>query len=165
MKQFTRWTAVLLLVGLMASPSFAPVGADVDISVTKLAEDAEGVLFPFSGENFDGFFDFDLYAGESEYWAFSTAHKNTFEVIEFVPDGWMLTDILVETSDPAHCWGDIDLPAGSVTLNLSPGVGSYAAFDVTFVNEHIPVIPAPGAILLSTIGVGFIGWLRRRKTL
>jgi hypothetical protein len=49
--------------------------------------------------------------------------------------------------------------------NPNSDAGRDLAFHTYIDTESEPVVPAPSALLLGSLGTGLIGWLRRRRSL
>ncbi len=60
---------------------------------------------------------------------------------------------------------NITIPVGATRLFFGLNNGYEWNNNVGSVDVTVSPIPAPGAILLGSIGAGLVGWLRRRRTL
>ena len=74
------------------------------------------------------------------------------------------TDGYISTAYAPISW--TDMLDGTVTIEIVAPDEPYVVFDYALLDtDPIHPVPAPGAIILGSLGAGLVGWLRRRKTL
>ncbi len=145
---------------------------DWDHAVTYLSDpssDASGVRTLLSGK-------LTVYAWEADetdqITADGTVLGNLAKPPAGLPESWStktfdLAAILASLED-GMLDVDLDIDTGITGSGVIVGCSKLEVtyrWDWTEQDPPAPVVPAPGAVVLASIGAGLIGWLRRRESL
>lgn len=133
------------------------------------------VLYESSGGG-DRTFCTDVYP-EMGMWTHLVASRDASGLLSIYSDGSLIGQ-WSSTADPAaNCFQDlligaywyVPTPATAVITNFFTGaIDDVMIFNRALTPDQIgdpSVIPAPGALVLGSLGIGVVSWLRRRRTL
>ena len=113
---------------------------ETDRFTASLLDSSDNPLFPVLGETY--------------FYSLSSAnHEETGEGVSVIDDRVSLDDVTSLGGEQVK-----------LVFGLFPDDDDFET-TVILDNVEVSVIPAPGAILLGSIGVGLVGWLKRRRTL
>jgi len=74
------------------------------------------------------------------------------------------TSPLIVWSEDQFTYGGAPISRATIGFNFNNQTNGRFALDNLTINP-VSAVPAPGAVLLGSIGLGFVNWLRRRRTL
>lgn len=87
-------------------------------------------------------------------------------VVKLYDSSYALIGTFTGDTSPLVLWSEGQFTySGTMVRRAVIGFNEQAASRFAFDNLTINTIPAPGAIMLSGIGLGLVNWLRRRRTL
>lgn len=87
-------------------------------------------------------------------------------VVKLYDSSYGLIGTFTENTSPLILWSEGQFTySGTMVRRAVIGFNEQAASRFAFDNLTINPIPAPGAVMLSGIGLGLVNWLRRRRTL